>query len=108
MIGSPLSYLEAVKYSPPELRDRLVCVVDADIAARLVGADTPDKTNSLLAQFIPLHVEDLAAFQAGYQKFILRADGGAYDWFTHYLVERKYHLRLLSKDADSSLYLAEQ
>jgi hypothetical protein len=110
VIGSPIEYLEAAEYSPPELRDRLVGVVDEDIATRLVGADTPDKTNRLLAQFIPLHVEDLAAFQAAHQRFILRSDAayGDYDWFTQYLVERRYHLSLLSKDASVSLYIAER
>ena len=107
VIGSPIAYVEAAEYSPPELRGRLVEVVDADNATRLVGTDTPDKTNRLLAQFIPLHVEDLAAFQVAHQKFILRSDG-AYDWFTQYLVERRYHLSLLAKDAGSSLYIAER
>jgi hypothetical protein len=107
VIGSPVAYLEAAEYSPPELRDRLVEVVDPDIATRLVGADTPDKTNRLLAQFIPLHVEDLAVFQAAHQKFILRSDG-SFDWFTQYLVERRYHLGLLSKDVGSQIYMAER
>jgi hypothetical protein len=107
VIGSPEDYLEAAEYSPPELRDRLVEVVDADIATRLVGTDTPDKTNRLLAQFIPLHVEDLAAFQVTHQKFLLLS-GGRHDWFTQYLVERRYRLRLLSKEAGSSLYIAER
>jgi hypothetical protein len=107
VIGSPLAYLEAVEYSPPELRDRLVQVVDADTAARLVGTDTPDNTNRALAKFIPLHVEDLAVFQVAHQKFILRS-GGGYDWLTKYLFERNYHLSLISKDADSSLYIAER
>jgi hypothetical protein len=107
VIGSPLAYLEAAQYSPRELRDRLVDVADTDISTRLTGADTPDKTNRLLAQFIPLHVEDLAAFQAANQKFILHS-GGSFDWFTQYLVERRYHLRLLFSDAGSSIYVAER
>ena len=109
VIGSPIAYLEATEYSPPELRSRLVEVVDADNATRLIGADTADKTDLLLAQFIPLHVEDLAAFQVAHQKFILRS-GGADDWFTLYLVEKGYHLSLLSKDSGpgSSIYIAER
>jgi hypothetical protein len=107
VIGSPLDYLEAVEYSPPELRDRLVQVVDSDIATRLVGTDTPDETNRLLAQFVPLHVEALAAFEAAHPKFILRSEG-PYDWFTPYLVEKKYDLRLLSTEAGSSIYIAER
>ena len=107
VIGDPLVYLEAAYYSPPKLRYRLIQVVDADIAVRLVGSNTPDKTNSLLGQFVPLHIENLRAFEAAHQKFLLRSDG-AYDWFTRYALESKYHLRLLSSDADASLYLAER
>jgi hypothetical protein len=103
VIGSPHDYLEAVEYAPPELYDRLVYVVDADIATRLLETDTAEKTNRLLAQFIPLHVEELALFQAAHQKFILYS-GGSLDWFTRYLVERRYHLRLLSQDG-RSLYI---
>ena len=104
VIGSTHAYLEATKYAPPELCDRLVRVVDADIATRLVGSDTAEKIDRLLAQFIPLRVEDLALFQAAHQKFILYS-GGSWDWFTRYLVERGYHLRLLSQDGRNSLYI---
>ena len=104
VIGSPLEYLVAVEYAPPELRDRLVQVSDADIATRLVGTDSPEKTNCILAQFIPLRVEDLALFQAAHQKFILYS-GGLFDWFTQYLAERRYHLRLLAQDGRNLFYI---
>ncbi|HEV8412399.1 MAG TPA: glycosyltransferase family 39 protein [Bryobacteraceae bacterium] len=107
VIGSPIVYLEAAEYAPPELRDRIVDVVDEYTAARLVHADTADRTNRLLSQFIPLHVEDRAAFQAAHQKFILRSDGN-FDWFTEYVLEQKFHMRLLSRDTWSSLYIAER
>jgi len=106
VIGSGHRYLEAAEYAPPELRDRLVVVVDEDAATRLVGSDTCDKTLRLLAEFIPLRVADLAAFQAADQKFIL-SSGGTRDWLTQYLVESRYHLRLLSEDAGGSFYIAD-
>jgi hypothetical protein len=107
VIGSPLEYLEATKYSPPELRGRLVEVVDTDISTRLTGWDTPDRTNRLLAQFIPLHVEDLVAFLAAHQEFILRSAVPPDDWLTQYLIESGWRLRLLSTDVDCSLYITE-
>jgi 4-amino-4-deoxy-L-arabinose transferase-like glycosyltransferase len=107
VIGSPLAYLQAVEYSPPEMRDRLIEVVDGDTAIRLVGTDTPDRTNRTLANFVPLHIEDLAVFRAAHRKFILRS-GGVFDWLTQYLVGRRYHLSLLSKEGDISVYMAEQ
>jgi hypothetical protein len=105
VIGDPRTYLEAANYAPPELRDRLVEVVDTESAVRLVGSDTPDKTNYLLAQFIPLRIADLVAFQATHQRFILRA-GGPFDWFTQYLIEKGYHLNLLSES--SQIYIVER
>ena len=107
VVGSGITYLEAAEYAPPELRGRLVQIVDAEIANRLVGSDTVDKTDRLLAQFIPLRVEDLASFQAAHRKFLLHS-GGVDDWLTQYLIERSYRLRLLSIGAGSSIYIAER
>jgi len=107
VIGSGLACLEAVQYSPPELRDRLLKVIDPDIATRLTGWDTADEAIRILAQFVPLRVEDLASFQALHQRFIMYS-GGAGDWLTEYLVERRYHLKLLSRDAGWSVYIASQ
>jgi hypothetical protein len=107
VIGSPLDYLEAVEYAPRDVRDRLVEVVDEKTATRLVGTDTPDRTNRQLAQFVPLQVEDLAAFEAAHQNFLVRSDG-VDDWVTLYHIDRKYTLRLLSRNGDNSLYIAER
>ena len=106
VIASGITYLEAAEYAPPELRRRLVEIVDADAAIRLVGTDSVDKENRVLAQFFPLCVEDLAPFQAAHQRFILFS-GGNYDWLTQYLVEKGYDLRLLSKVGESPIYAAE-
>jgi hypothetical protein len=98
-IGSQVAYLEAAEYSPPELRDRLVDVVDPDMALRLLRTDTGDKNNRILAQFIPMRVEDLVTFQAAHDRFILFS-GCIGDWFTPYLLKSGYHLRLLSTDVN--------
>jgi hypothetical protein len=106
VIGDPFNYLEASLYSPRGLQDRLVYVVGSDTATRLVGSDTPDRTNRLLAQFCPLQVEDLAPFEAGHKRFILYS-GGQFDWFTQYLLEKGHHLRLVSKLGNRSVYIVE-
>jgi hypothetical protein len=107
VIANGNTYLEAMQYAPLELRARLVNVIDEDIEARLLGSDTLDKTNRLLARFIPLRIVDLAAFQAADNRFILYS-GGDGDWLTQYLVESRYHLRLVSKDPRGSSYIAER
>jgi hypothetical protein len=107
VIASGKTYLEAAQYSPPALHDRLVEVVDTETATRLTGTDSVDTTNLHLAQFIPLRVEDLAPFEAAHQMFLLYS-GGGFDWFTPYLVEKKYNLRLLSNNDSSSVYIVER
>lgn len=107
VIGSPTDYLEANEYSPPELRDQLIEVADGDNAARLSGSDTTEKTNRLLARFIPLNIVNLAEFQAAHQRFLVRS-GGSFDWFTKYLVENRYDLRLLSQDGGTSFYVVQR
>jgi 4-amino-4-deoxy-L-arabinose transferase-like glycosyltransferase len=116
VISSGVTYLEAAEYAPPELRARLVEVVDPENATRLTGKDTTEKANRIMAAFVPLQVVDLAKFQAGHERFIVysyspastRGDGVNYDdWVTEYFVEKGYHLRLLSP-VDSALYIVEQ
>ena len=60
VIGSGLRYLEATHYASPDLRNRLVYVVDDDIAIRLAGTDSVDKSNRLLGHFLPVQGEDAA------------------------------------------------
>jgi len=107
VIASPHTYLEAMEYAPPELRDRLVQVVDPGKAARLFGSNTSEKQNRILARFLPLRVEDLAPFQAANNRFILYS-GGERDWFTQYLAASGYRMRLLSKAGDFSVFIVDR
>jgi hypothetical protein len=107
VICNGVSFLEADEYAPPELRARLVQVVDFDAAFRLTGSDSLDRENRILSQFIPLRVEDSAPFLAAHEQFILHS-GVILDWFARYLLERNYHLRLASADAWGFVYVAEK
>jgi hypothetical protein len=107
VIANGVTYLEAVQYAPSELRKRLLTVVDFDTAFRLIGSDSLDRENRILARFFPLRVEDRAPFLAAHRKFILRS-GVILDWFVRYLLEQKYHLRLVSGDADGFDFIVEK
>lgn len=106
-IGSGIAYFEAAEYAPPELRDRLTTVADPTTARRLIGSGSVDTELRLLTRFVPLRVEDLDAFRAAHQKFILYS-GGHFDWFTQYLIENRYRLTLLSTDAGGSTFIVER
>ena len=107
VIASPVGFVEASEYAPPELRDRVVMVADADTATRLAGTDTLDKQMAVLARFMPLRLEAPAPFQAAHQRFILYS-GSQSDWITAHLVERKYRLMLISHLDQRTVYLAER
>lgn len=108
VIGSPYLYLEAFQYAPSELRERLVSVVDADMATRLLGTDTLDKLIQIQARFIPLKVNALAPFLTAHQRFILLPAVKEDDWFTQYLVMKGFHLGLFSREDDRQVYIVEE
>jgi hypothetical protein len=89
------------------VHDRLVQVADAEIAVRMLGTDSIEKTNRLLARFVDLQLEDPASFQALHPRFLLHSDGNG-DWITRYLLEAKYRLTLLLREGGRSLYFAER
>ena len=100
-------YLEAVQYSPPELRERLVELFDTNNAIRLVGTADGEREDRLLAQFVPLQVKDLTSFESEHHEFVLYS-GGLFDWLTRYLIEQRYHLTLLALDDNDSVYMVKK
>ena len=107
VIGGGHMYLAAVQYAPSDLRNRLLGVVDPDLAIHYLGWDSIDRANLYLASFVPLKIDTLAAFEASPQRFLLSA-GGKGDWLTQYLLEKKYHLTVVSDNAVNPLYIVER
>src|SRR5262245_14041178 len=96
VIGSPLTFLEASQYAPPEFRQRLVQLVGSGDGTRL------------LAEFIPLKFEDLTSFQIEHSRFIFCSGGTNADSMTQYFLDKRYRLTLLSEYGGHSLYVAER
>jgi hypothetical protein len=107
VIACGTTYLEAAQYAPAELRPNLVDVADDKLATRIVGSDTVDKTNQILAQFIPLNVQSVDHFQGSTSKFLLYS-GGDFDWLTSYLISSGYQLKLQATDRSAMYYIAER
>ena len=110
VIGNGTRYLEAVEYASIDLRERLVEADDPDIANQLDGHDTVEKTNRILAEFIPLRIEGLGLFQAKQRRFIYYSQNYVQhtDWVTAYLMQEKYHLTLLSQVGAASIFMVER
>ena len=106
VIGSGVAYLKANEILPPDVRGRLVEVVDHNQAVRLSGTDTVDRANEILAQFVPLSVKPVGAFEAAQRRFILFS-GGPSDWFTPYLTERHRRLTHLAESSGWRMYIVD-
>jgi hypothetical protein len=103
-IGNGIRYLDAAEYAPPQMRERLVSVVDADLAIRIAGTNTLEKNLNILARSIPLRVEALAPFLAATHRFILQSGG----WLTPYLLDNKCQLILLSQGGAAPIFMVER
>jgi len=104
VIGSGLSFPEAVEYSTPALGKRLLEVVDPAEAVRILDTDTVDQANIRYARYFQLRVVSRDLFESSPRTFFLYS-GGGYDWFTRYATEKGYDLKLLWSDAANALYL---
>ncbi len=95
-------------YAEPDLRGRLVQLVDPQAAIWLTDSDTVDNTARRLRQFIPLRAEDAAPFLAAHSRFLIYATSDSTSWLPRYLLAKQYRLELLSEDADAVIYRAER
>jgi hypothetical protein len=107
VIGDGQQYLEMAHYAPFLLRDRLVQIVNEDLAVRIKGSDSLDRTNRILSGFVPLHVEDALPFLAAHPRFIVTG-GGDLNWTVPYLIEQKYRLGLVQQGPRGSIYIADR
>lgn len=105
VIGSGVRFLEAVEYATPRLRARFIELTDEATAVRLVGTDTVEKNNAALAKFVPLAVVQRSSFEAQHDRFLLYSTNQGFDWVTPDLLNRGYHLVLLGKVENDSVYL---
>ncbi|MBN9659495.1 MAG: hypothetical protein J0H49_15030 [Acidobacteria bacterium] len=97
-------YLELVQYAPRELSSRFIYLADPESAVRFTGTDTPDRSNTILARFVPLRVMDRGAFQAAHHRFLLFSAGGELDWLILYLKRSGRSLEPLTKHGGFQIY----
>ncbi len=101
-------YQELVQYALRELSSRFTYQADPEPAVRLTGADTADRSNSIVARFVPLKVMDRKSFQAAYPRFLLFSAGGEMDWLTSYLKQSGGSLQPLANQAGITIYMARR
>lgn len=108
VIASGMQYLVMARYSSPNLQRRLVEVADSEQAIRRAGSNSVDTANRVLSHFVPLRVEDAEPFLSQHPIFFLQSGTERLDWFTAYLLEKKYHLTVLWQHTSISGYLVQK
>jgi hypothetical protein len=98
-VASGQAYLPLVFYGPPP-GVSLVYLSSRALALRYVGNDTAELSLQGVAPLLHLDVQDLEAFLAGHDRFLVYAGVDWYDWLPNALADRGFRLQLLTRSAD--------
>lgn len=101
-------YFEILHYAAPELRARMVAVVDPASAYAYSGSDTVENILLALRQLAPVDVRDFAEFTATHESFLLYSNGSSYDWLPDRLVRGGFTTRELADPRGGILFLVER
>ncbi len=108
-VANGQTYLRLAFYgSPPGLR--LVYLSSRAAAVRYSGNDTAELSLQGVAPLLRCDVQDLDAFIAGHDRFLVYAGIELFDWLPNALADRGFRLQLLTRSADhhQELFLAER
>lgn len=94
-------------YASPELRRRLVALVDPASANRYVGNDSVDKGMLALRPLMPLDLYDFSQFAAAHRSFLLYSNDSPFDWLPIRLLQEGDTMRLLADQDYGAMYLVE-
>lgn len=98
----PLAYYHADSTVP------IVGVTDHEAAIRYMGTDSVDRDLVVLSRYMPIRVEDFAAFTAAHPTFLLLSRPGPFSWWTNLLLDRGYDLTAIFQQDIYTLYRVER
>ncbi len=107
VIGEATKFLETLHYAAPDLKSRLVEIIDDAAILRFDGTDSAAINNQLLSQYRPLRIEDAQLFLRQNSRFLLHCWRST-SWLLPYLGENHYRLTLVEAGIDGNTYLAER
>ena len=107
VVSDSQAYLVIQHYASPELRRRLVAIVDPANADRYVGNDSVDKGMLALRPLIPLDLYDFSQFAAMHRSFLLYSNDSPFDWLPIRLLQEGDTMRLLADQDYGAMYLVE-
>jgi 4-amino-4-deoxy-L-arabinose transferase-like glycosyltransferase len=101
------TYVQVYHYAPPELRQRILTLVDPGKSWIYTGTDTAEKIAVILRSYAPLTILDFAPFAANHPVFLLYSNRAEGDWWPARLLHDGHRLQLLAVHGDDEMYLVE-
>lgn len=99
-------YREYWHYAPPELRRRIVALVDPANAWRYVGGDY-DQLHIAQRLCEPMTIQDFDPFAAAHPVFLLLSTGSPLDWWPARLAHDGHRLQVLATKKGTTMYLVQ-
>ena len=101
------TYMQVYHYASPELRQRILTLVDPANSLSYTGTDTAEKIAVILPSYAPLTILDFAPFAASHPAFLLYSNPAERDWWPARLLHDGHRLQLLAVHGDDAMYLVE-
>jgi hypothetical protein len=100
-------YLQVCHYASPELRQRILALVDPGDSVIYTGTDTAEKIAVILRSYAPITVLDYAPFAASHPAFLLYSNRTEADWWPGRLLHDGHRLQVLAVRGSDTMYLVE-
>ena len=105
LIGSPLAFPPMYYYSREPLRSRLAFITDPDLAAQILGENSPDITIQQLSKFSPMPTYDYASFVRQHKPFALfLTNADLFSWIKIKLASDSIPIKMLACAPVGCLY----
>jgi hypothetical protein len=107
VIADPGEYFELLHFAAPELKRRIVTVVDPPSAVQYLGTDSVDKVMLALRQITPLDVDDFSNFAGVHHSFLVYSNGSSFEWLPLWLQQHGEPMRVVAAQGRSLVYFVQ-
>jgi Dolichyl-phosphate-mannose-protein mannosyltransferase len=108
VVSDGVEYVEIWHVAPPEMKRRIVALVDLPNSIVFAGSDNVDKDLLVWRSYLPLQVSEFSSFASEHSVFLLYSNGSTrWDWWPNRLMHDGAILHLVAAQGRSSMYLVE-
>jgi hypothetical protein len=104
VVSSATDYLTLNFYSGPEIKSRMLALVDPPEAVRAIGTDSGDLEVMALKQFTPINIQPFSKFRREHQHFLMFSTSNSFDWWPERLSHDGHTVVLRRAEGPYQLY----